>query len=443
MSFVTMRFECTGSFLRFTGYILLFLMIVFPMILELLYVKAFLFAVLLYFISIATISKGRLALHPTIFKLALFMILVSLFFSLMGVIANTPGALKQAQVYVLWPLIYIILITGVKDSAILRGLQQTLVVATIVLSIYGITQMLTNLLILPQFFHLDLFEGISSTAFGFYEGFTAIRIPGLNSLPFLIPFCMAALVTWLPGKGNSPTHRIWLWIALLFGIALSIISGRKAIWLVIMLSPVLILSLWLLEPKAEKRKTKHILISSSLFFCFLLIIVFVLLKYTYEYDLTKIYEEFISGFNFSDTSGGIIRQEQFYALLHGWSEHPLLGSGLGASASAYGSIRSESAPWSYELFYMALLYQVGLVGFLAYTSSILWIYWMGIKVIRYGGIMRQIMFPTLIGMTCHLIASATNPYLPRFDGLWVIFLPVAIINFFLLKLDKKTVIKVE
>ena len=442
MNCAPIKLAWTGRFLRFIGYILFFLMLVFPMVLELLYVKAFLFILLLYFLSIATIKRGRLALHPTILILALCMISVSLFFSLMGIIANTPGALKQAQVYALWPLIYIILITGVKDSAILEGLQQTLVVATIFLSIYGITQILTNLVILPQLFHLDLFEEESSTAFGFYEGFTEIRIPGLNSLPFLIPFCMAALVTWLPGKGSSPTHRIWLWIALLLGIVLSIISGRKAIWLVIMLSPVLILSLWLLEPKAEK-KTKHILISASLFFGLLLIAVFVLLKWAYEYDLTKIYEEFISGFNFSATSGGIARQEQFYALLHGWLEHPLLGSGHGASASAYGSIRSESIPWSYELFYLALLYQVGLVGFLIYASGIAWTYYMGLKIIMTDTIFGRTMLPLMVGMTGMFIASATNPYLMRFDGLWVIFLPIAIINCFLLKSNKKKLVGVE
>jgi len=433
----------TGRFLRFIGYILFFLMLVFPMVLELLYVKAFLFALLLYFLSIATIKRRRLALHPTIFILALFMTSVSLFFSLTGIIANTPGALKQAQVYALWPLIYIILITGVRDSAIIEGLQQTLVVATIFLSIYGIIQILTNLLILPQFFHLDLFKGGSSTAFGFYEGFTEMRFPGLNSLPFLIPFCMAALVTWLPGKGNSPTHRIWLWIALLLGIAISIISGRRAIWLVIMLSPLLIFSLWLLKPKAEKRKTKHILISSSLLLSLLLIAVFVLLQCVYEFDLTKIYEAFISGFNFSPTSGEIARKEQFYTLLHGWLEHPLLGAGHGASASAYGSIRSETMPWAYELYYLALLYQVGLVGFLIYASGIAWAYYMGLKIIMTDTVLGRTLLPLMVGMTGMFIVTATNPYLMRFDGLWVIFLPIAVINCFLLKANKKKLVGVE
>jgi hypothetical protein len=42
------------------------------------------------------------------------------------------------------------------------------------------------------------------------------------------------------------------------------------------------------------------------------------------------------------------------------------------------------------------------------------------------------MLPVLAGMTCFLIANATNPYLGKFDCLWVIFLPIALINYGLL-----------
>jgi len=35
-------------------------------------------------------------------------------------------------------------------------------------------------------------------------------------------------------------------------------------------------------------------------------------------------------------------------------------------------------------------------------------------------------------MSGFLIANATNPYLARFDGIWVIFLPLAFINRWLL-----------
>jgi len=42
------------------------------------------------------------------------------------------------------------------------------------------------------------------------------------------------------------------------------------------------------------------------------------------------------------------------------------------------------------------------------------------------------MLPVLAGTSCFLIANATNPYLAKFDYIWVIFLPVALINIWLL-----------
>jgi len=46
---------------------------------------------------------------------------------------------------------------------------------------------------------------------------------------------------------------------------------------------------------------------------------------------------------------------------------------------------SDQRPWLYELYYLALLYQTGLVGFTAYAAGIFWIYWMGVRVIRAEG----------------------------------------------------------
>jgi len=72
------------------------------------------------------------------------------------------------------------------------------------------------------------------------------------------------------------------------------------------------------------------------------------------------------------------------------------------------------------------------VGLLAYAAGVIWIYCLGTRVIKEGGILGQMMVPLLVGMTCFLIANATNPYLGKFDGLWTLFLPIAVINYWLL-----------
>ena len=78
---------------------------------------------------------------------------------------------------------------------------------------------------------------------------------------------------------------------------------------------------------------------------------------------------------------------------------------------------------------MALLFQTGIVGFTAYAAGIVWIFYRGIMLIREGGQLGGMMIPMLVGCTAFLIANATNPYLARFDGLWTLFLPLAVINY--------------
>jgi hypothetical protein len=134
-----------------------------------------------------------------------------------------------------------------------------------------------------------------------------------------------------------------------------------------------------------------------------------------------------------------VRAEQFFALLDGWQQNPLFGAGHGASA--VGSLRDAEMPWAYELSYVALLFQTGLVGFSIYCSGVIWIFWMGFKIIRSSHWLGFYMLPVLVGTFCFLIANATNPYLAKFDYMWVIFLPVALINSYLLDKDKASLLE--
>jgi O-antigen ligase len=117
--------------------------------------------------------------------------------------------------------------------------------------------------------------------------------------------------------------------------------------------------------------------------------------------------------------------------VHGWYEHPIVGAGLGAKAA--DSIRSDERPWEYELYYLALLYQTGLLGLLAYVAGVAWIFWQGLRIIKSDRAEGYLVLPVLVGSACLLLANATNPYLPRFDGLWAIFLPLAHVNSWLVR----------
>jgi hypothetical protein len=55
--------------------------------------------------------------------------------------------------------------------------------------------------------------------------------------------------------------------------------------------------------------------------------------------------------------------------------------------------------------------------------------------IRAGGDAGRIMLPLSVGLAAFLIANATNPYLLKFDFMWALFLPLALINRWLVERD--------
>jgi hypothetical protein len=161
---------------------------------------------------------------------------------------------------------------------------------------------------------------------------------------------------------------------------------------------------------------------------------FLYVHYAAGLELIAIVDNFIEGFDFAGAGSASVRAEQFFTLYNGWQQTPLFGAGHGASA--LGPLRSVEMPWAYELSYAALLFHTGIIGFLIYSSGVICIFWMGLKIMRSGHWLGIYMLPVLVGTTCFLIANATNPYLEKFDYIWVIFLPVALINIWLLNKDK-------
>ena len=77
---------------------------------------------------------------------------------------------------------------------------------------------------------------------------------------------------------------------------------------------------------------------------------------------------------------------------------------------------------------MALLFQVGVVGVLLYAAGIAWTTWQGWRTLRAHPDVAAHLIPALTGCICFLVASATNPYLARFDAIWIVFWPLAIVS---------------
>ncbi|WP_058765897.1 hypothetical protein [Exiguobacterium chiriqhucha] len=103
-------------------------------------------------------------------------------------------------------------------------------------------------------------------------------------------------------------------------------------------------------------------------------------------------------------------------------DNPLLGKGVGAYIEGY--IRSFETPWSYELVYIALLYQSGIFGILLFVILVFSI----IKKIYFRidwehDDSPQYYLGILVGGVCFLVAGASNPMI-YYVWFWSIMLVV-------------------
>jgi O-antigen ligase len=411
--------------------LLIFLSLTYPTVDRLVYFKALLFGVLLLLIVLEYFTSGRLRLDSRVMLWTLCLAIVSAFFVVEGLLTGATGATAVTTVYILWPVTFCVLIAGFARARILIGIDHTLVVATLFIGVYACMYLLTGLGILPDNGLVSALSlGWEFEGFGAHEGYTQFEIAGMNSLPFLLPYVMASIAIRTPPERKQRLQGVLMWLACIFGCAMVLTGSRRALTLVMMLTPALVLFFRAFQPEAEKRLNRRSMITFSVVTVIVLVVLFIAVSTIYEFSLSNLWDRFAAGFDLGTQAtedNETARHEQLFALWYGWLEHPILGWGHGAGT--HYSIRSDTMPWAYELSYLALLFQTGIVGFTAYFAGVLWIFREGIKIIREGGQLGRFMLPMLAGFSGLLIANATNPYLLKFDGMWMFFLPLAVINY--------------
>lgn len=411
------------NFPIYIGYTLFFIMLFVPTAYQ--SIKAVLLFIVLFIIIISFFRKQKPRLHISVLSWTLVVTITGAFFLFIGSLNGTAGALRVTTVYFIWPWVYTLFIAGISRPHLIDGLIKVLLFSAIAVEIYILTYIFYSFNLLPSFLYVEL---DLRQAIGFHNGYIEYSIDSLSLLVFFLPFALAGILVWTKNS-NLPISRSLLWIEFIIGILLALLSGRRALWLSLAFSGLISIPFSQLLPQVKtnsKRRLFIIALAITLFSVY----IFNYLKSSFDLDISAMVEYFTAGFDSSRDESTAIRENQFYALVEGWLNSPFFGAGHGAEASV---IRSAEQPWSYELSYIALLYHTGLIGILIYAGSIAWIYWMGIKVIRSGDRLGLYMFPVLVGTSSFLLANATNPYLTKYDYMWVIFLPLGLINCWLLK----------
>ncbi|WP_394985661.1 hypothetical protein [Cellvibrio sp.] len=117
-----------------------------------------------------------------------------------------------------------------------------------------------------------------------------------------------------------------------------------------------------------------------------------------------------------------IRNNQIQILADQIALSPWLGHGLGYVVK--DCIRSSQQPWRFEMTYLAMAMDIGLLGVFVYC--IVYIRWM-LGAIR-ANLDRSVSFPLLGASLFFLICAASNPYIMSVENLWIFFVPYLLVQ---------------
>lgn len=378
-------------------------------------------------------SGNRLFLHRTTVLWILFYASVGVIWIELGVINRTPGAIPVATVYVIWPLAYLLFINQLNGLDQFSRLAFVFFLVTALSIVADVGYVGEKLGFVPG----GLFELLgNNNRFGVTPAgpsYSSNRV-GLNlfTIPLLVSLLMYRRV---PGEGRN--RPVLLWGLLISLLVLTLISQRRAIFLVAFLSPFIALFLHGLLPRRVDERSRTPQLIPPTIVLILLLVWLALAGFFDAFNWDALWEDFVNAFNLEGTAAGgnyveNARAFQLPALLEGWSQTPWIGAGHGANVEL---LRSSETPWAYELTYVALLYQTGVIGFLAYFAGVAWILIHLVQIMLSAPKYRMYAYALLNGLIGFLIGSATNPYLLSFDFLWVIFIPAAFVNLYLYQRD--------
>ena len=378
--------------------------------------------------SIISLNLIHIKYYKDVLSLFLLNIAAGFFYILVGLLNNSPGVIYVATVYFVWPILFMYFVGFLKHTKVVPYFSYGIIISGLLSCILIINNVLKTLGYL-SFTNNKIYEALGFSVF-WEGGFTEISSTNLVTVFCVYVFTLSIL--FLPKSirlSVYPSSK-FIFISVIFCFVLLFLSGRRAFWLVGMLSPVIIVSVYYLS-KVKLNVRRYLLYSSIVLF------ISVFLFSYLAFDNDRFAQEFSSIFVFDDPSAesNLLRKEQYDALIQGWQTSPIWGHGLGSVAP--GSIRDPIAPWNYELSYIALLFQTGIFGVIIYTLSICWIIFKSIQLARKSDYNAVLLLPFICTLICFLLVNATNPYLAKFDYLWVIFLPVGVMNAILL-MDRKS-----
>lgn len=228
---------------------------------------------------------------------------------------------------------------------------KTLLIITSIICVLDTIKLLMLLGLIPTSDVINIFVHLDSDNMLYNE--LTLRLSNESSLIFLIPLNIMILSSI---KELSPVYRMVIILSVVFGCVYAMFSGRRILELGIIFSAFVFIFKQGIFRFSLKKIIKYLVIG---------MIFIILFSCMFNYintmtGLTDIKEMIVRTFLEGFTGSGMkVREGYLPSLIDLWSESPLIGNGL----NAYGDkIASGINAWSYEVVYLALLGQAGVLG---------------------------------------------------------------------------------
>ena len=376
------------------------------------YVSIKLFFVGLYLVAFAiclAFRKARVVIYGGLVWFYVWIGLAGVGWALVGLVhpANhTQGVSEALRLYVIWSGAFVVLYTLLKAGPSLKVIHTAMVIAGILIPLMNFVGLY------DQFSGLGLIsEGVRQELdmqVGFHDGYVQITSQNLDVMFLIVPYLVSLQFRADADKSNSVLAKI----ALVLSVLLAVISGRRALWVVLALVPSIILLLSALTSSycLMKHGRRRFLIACAA--TSVIVLGTLLISPKMVQDVGSI-DRLREAFSSEDE-----RAIQKPYLIEGFLKYPLFGSGFGAAARY---IRDDQKPWAgYELTYYQMLFNLGIVG-MAALGVLFSLYFA-----RVIGLLNQfkarsaVPFALLVAYCSFFIGAYSNRYFGSFDLLFFV-----------------------
>jgi hypothetical protein len=343
-------------------------------------------------------------IYPSIVLFYCWVSIVGILWSFIGMLngGELMGLIDNVRLYVGWSMAYIVILTLLRANDGVESIHAAIVYSGLLIVAVNFAGLLDTL------FAMGLVDGSLRDELelfvGFHDGYVQIMSHNIGSLFFIVPYLLALQFRTDVVRLNSTLAKLSLFASLV----LVVVSGRRALWLSVVLTPAIIWTLALLTGSwpVLARVGRRLAITAAAAAPGALLIG--LLGYAALTELSVL-DYLRSAFSAEDE-----RTIQLQYLVRSFIEHPVIGSGFGVNA---GYVRNQERPWIYELTYFQILFNFGIIGSMLVLAVAVAYFHMAASVVAQKLQNSGQAFCMIVGLLVFLIGSYSNPYLGSFDFL--------------------------